>query len=497
MNAVSENNFAARLLLERGGVRKEKTALRCSGREVSYGELAAMAGRMAAVLRAQGLAPGDRILTALPDNLSGAVVLLGCFWAGVVAAVANNRVLREDYAAHIKSCGVRFVFAAGGHAALEAAAQCGAPCFGLDDDGLDAFLARPADGFPPHPVAEGDDAVILSTSGSTGYPRNIPHSHGDYRAVAESGWPHLELRSDDVVLSTAKLFHAYGQLSSLSIPLWGGATVVLNPDKPAPMAVLDLIARHRVTVLTSSPSFYAMLLMSAPPAETLASLRLCLSAGESLPAAVQTAWKDKTGLDIWQGYGSTESLTINVGTRPPYTTPGITGRAIPPYEAAVLDEAHRPVPDGTIGELGLKGPSLARQYLDNPAETARMYGGDGWLLTGDLGRMEDGVVTVLGRKSEMFKAGGQWVSPIRVENVLLEHPAVAECGVTAGLAAGFTLVSAHVVVAPGREGDRELAGELVRFAAGRLPDFMVPSDIRFRKDLPRTPLGKIQRFALR
>ncbi|QGY41866.1 AMP-binding protein [Pseudodesulfovibrio cashew] len=497
MNAQPEYNFAAELLLDRGARWADRTALICDGGKVTYAELAAMAKRMAQALRNKGAQPGSRILIAMPDSLSSMVVFLGGLLAGVSAAVVNNRVMQSDYEAYLEDCGAQLVFANPGHPALDAASAVGREAIALDDQALLRFTEGLPDDFAPHPVAGDEEAVIFYTSGTTGRPKGIPHTHSDFRVVAESGTACTELGPDNVILSTAKLFHAYGLMSSLSLPLWVGAATFLYGEKPDPSGILKVIAEHGITVFTSSPTFYTMLLMSVADATPFANLRLCMAAGEGLPEAIQAAWKTQMGIDIWQAYGSSESMTINISTRPPDFTPGTVGRVLPPYEAAVLDEEHRPVPDGTEGELALKGPSLTRGYLNMPEKTEALFTADGWMLSGDLARIVSGVVTVLGRKDDMFKAGGQWVSPVRVENVLLEHPAVAQCAVTGGAVGAFSLVRAHVVPASGFEADRDLMNELRQYAADRLPEFMVPSEISFREDMPMTPLGKIQRFALR
>ena len=242
---------------------------------------------------------------------------------------------------------------------------------------------------------------------------------------------------------------------------------------------------------------YAMILLSKPGPEKLRSLRCCFSAGEALPKSVSEAWLELTGIDIWQGYGSTEVMTFVIGSKPPRATPGKTGWTVPPYEIEILDAEGRPVPDKVPGHLVTRGPSIMAEYLNEPEWTRRAFTPDGFLFTGDMAEREEGVYTILGRMDDMFKAGGLWIPPIRVEEALLSHPAVARCAVTGGMAAGFTLIQAHVVPGPGAAPGPELAGELRRHAAQGLPDFMVPSEILFRESLPMTPTGKVQRYKLR
>jgi len=496
MSKQSEYNFAVDLL-HRGTRWADRTALICGERTATYAELGAMVRRMASAIRNQGVLHGERILIAMPDSMTSMTVFLGGLLAGVSASFVNNRVMLSDYETFLEDCGAKLVVANEGHPALDAASSVECRKIALDDDGLARFLENESDDFIPHPAFGGGEAVILYSSGSTGHPKGIHHTHSDFRIVAESAYDDLELESGNVVLSTAKLFHAYGLYSSLCVPLWSGGATVLFGGKPDTLSILNAFADHGVTVFTSSPTFYAMLLMSVTDTTLFAGLRLCMSSGEGLPEAIQNAWKEQMGIDIRQGYGSSESMTVNIRTKSSDFTPGTIGRPIPPFEVAVLDDGHMPVPDGIEGELALKGPTMTKGYLNMPDKTAALFSADGWMLTGDLARMENGVVSVLGRKDDMFKAGGQWVSPIRVENVLLGHPAVAQCAVTGGSAGAFTMVRAHVVTSPDTEADRSLMDELRQYAAEHLPEFMVPNEILFRKDMPMTPLGKIQRFVLR
>ena len=273
--------------------------------------------------------------------------------------------------------------------------------------------------------------------------------------------------------------------------------MVLSPDKPTAVDTLRLLTEERVTVFGSVPALLSLLLLTLPESLRFDGLRTCVSSGEPLPVAVHNAWQDTTGCPLWFGYGATEVMTFVIGSRPPDVEPGTTGKPIFPYEAMVLDAEHRPVADGTPGHLALRGPTLMTEYYNAPQWTQRAFTADGYLLTGDMAVRQDGTLTILGRLDDMFKAGGLWVSPTRVENALLSHEAVAQCAVTGGMSGVFTLVRAHVVVKQGRPRGEALKTDLQRHAASLLPEFMVPADIVFHDALPLTPSGKIQRFKLR
>jgi benzoate-CoA ligase len=489
-------NFAAHLLLDRAALWPDRIAARCEGRGMTYAELSRKSFAMAALLRSRGLGPGSRALLVLPDSFSFQVAFLGCLLAGIVAAPVNSRLRREDYAGCIADCAPGLVLAPAGHEALDAAGDAGVPWLALDDKALAGLLAGLAPA-APHPSREEDVCVLFVTSGTTGHPKIVPHRHADFFTVAESSGGFLQYRAGDVALCSAKMGHAYGLFASLTLPFMVGATAVLDPEKPSPENTLRLIALERVSIFCSVPALFALLLLSDLPREAFGGLRTCFSAGEVLPAAVSGAWLEKTGHVIWQGYGSTEVMTFVIGGIPPDLAPGTAGRALKPFEARILAPDGVPLPDGEPGHLALRGPTTMAGYLNDPEWTARVFTPDGWLLTGDMASRRDGVYTILGRMDDMFKAGGLWVSPARVENAVQSHPAVAQCAVTAGSAGAFSLVRAHVTLVPGVAPGPDLAGQLRLHAAKTLPDFMVPADVLFHSSLPMTATGKVQRYKLR
>lgn len=489
-------NFAAHLLLDKATLWPERIAAKCEGRTLTYAGLSRLSFAMAAYFRTRGLDPGDRVLLVLPDSFSFLAAFLGCLLAGIVAAPVNSRLRREDYAGCIAGCSPGLVLAPDGHEALDAARDAGTPAIILDDAALPGLLEGISP-LAPHPSREDDVCILFVTSGTTGHPKIVPHTHADFFTVAVSTGNFIGYRPEDVVLCSAKMGHAYGLYASLTLPFMAGATAILDPDKPNSENTLRLIARERVTILKSVPAFYALMLLSDLDARQLQSVRIFFSAGEALPTAVYDAWLEATGRPIWQGYGSTEVITLVIGAKPPDLVPGTAGRVLPPFEARILDPEGNDVPDGAPGHLALRGPTTMPGYLNDPDWTRRVFTPDGWLLTGDMASREDGVFTVLGRLDDMFKAGGLWVSPVRVESALQSHPAVALCAVTAGSAGAFSLVSAHVTLKPGWSPGPELSGALRRHAALELPDYMVPAEVNFLSAMPMTATGKVQRFKLR
>ncbi|OQX15106.1 MAG: hypothetical protein BWK76_13670 [Desulfobulbaceae bacterium A2] len=494
--SVDTKNFAAHLVLEKAAQWPERTAARCEGRALSYAALASQSFAMAAFLRSHDLGPGSRALIVLPDSFSFLVTFLGCLLAGIVAVPVNNRLRRTDYVQCIQGCEPALVLASEGHEALGAAQEANVPAQVLDDGRLSGLL----EGMGPSPVhpSRGDDVCVLFvTSGTTGHPKMVPHRHADFFSMADAMGKFLGFRPQDVVLCSAKMCHVYGLAISLTLPFRVGAVTILDPGKPNPENTLRQLLDAQVTVLASVPAFYTLFLLAVPQLSQLGHLRICFSGGEAMPAAVSSEWHKRTGHQIWQGYGSTEVMTFVIGAEPPDIVPGTAGRVLPPFELRILNPDGLAVPDGTPGHLAVRGPSTMSGYWNNPEWTRRVFTADGWLLTGDMAVRERGIYTILGRMDDMFKAGGLWVSPTRVESVLLTHSAVAQCAVTSGTVGAFSTVRAHVMLKPGWEPCPDLANTLRRHAAGDLPDFMVPAEVVFRPALPMTATGKVQRFILR
>ncbi len=489
-------NCVSRLFLDLIPQWPDRLAARCRDESLSYAELGRLVRGMGGVVRSLGAGPGSCVLLASPDSFSFLAGFWGCILGGAVAAPVNSRLPQDDYSVCIAEIRPSLVVAPPGHCALEAAREAGVAALALDDASLPG-LAEGAAPVSPFPSQADDVALLLVTSGTTGHPKVVPHTQAHFFAVAEHIGNFMGLRADDVVLCSAKMSHAYGLFMSLLLPLQVGATVVLDPDKPSAPRTLELLVREKVSVLASVPALFGLMLLALEDTVRLDSLRLCMSSGEALPEAVHAAWQEATGLEMWSGYGATETMTFVIGSRPPETQPGKAGRAIPPYEAVVLDADNRPAPSGVPGHLGIRGPTVMTGYRNAPQWTRKVFTPDGFYLTGDMAVEEDGVFTILGRMDDMFKAGGLWVSPVRVENALLSHEAVAQCAVTGGAAAGFSLVRAHVVLKDGRELDDALRAKLREHAAARLPESMIPTDIVQLEALPLTASGKVKRYKLK
>jgi benzoate-CoA ligase family protein len=303
----------------------------------------------------------------------------------------------------------------------------------------------------------------------------------------------LGITPDDVTFSVAKLFFAYGIGNSMFFPFSVGAATVLEPRRPTPEVVRERLARARPTLFFGVPTFYAALTASDLPDDAFAGVRWCASAGEPLPAPLQSRFTSRFGVEILDGIGSTEALHIFLSNRPGDIRPGTTGLPVPGYDIELRAEDGTLVADGEPGALHVRGESIALGYWHRTDATRAVFQGE-WLKTGDTYvRSGEGYYTCLGRSSDMLKAGGIWVSPAEVESRLLEHPAVREAAVV-GVpdADGLDKPVAVVVVDQGVD-----EGELVAWCRDGLAHFKAPRRVVFVDDLPKTATGKLQRFKVR
>jgi 4-hydroxybenzoate-CoA ligase len=344
-------------------------------------------------------------------------------------------------------------------------------------------------------------AFWLYTSGSTGDPKAVRHVHTSPMATARlMGQGIIGIRADDVVFSAAKLSFAYGLGNSMSFPMSVGASAVLLPERPTPQAVLDTLRRGRPTIFYAVPSLYAALLAhpAIGPGAGSDRLRLCVSAGEALPARLGERWREVVGVDILDGLGSTEMLQTFLSNRPGDIRYGSSGKPVPGYEVRIVDESGRELPAGEIGELVVRGPSAGEGYWNQRAKSRHTFVGE-WTHTGDKYLCDqDGYYHYCGRTDDMFKVNGMWVSPFEVEAALVSHEAVLEAAVI-GRTDGDGLVKpkAFVVLKDGYTADDGLLEMLKVHVKDRAGAWKYPRWIDVRPDLPRTATGKIQRFKLR
>lgn len=476
----------------------DKVAVIAGERKVSYRMLDEQSNRFGALLHASGVSAGERVAIVANDSPEYFLALLGCLKIGAVAVLLNPGLSEDEYDFIFRDSGISALVAeTTASAALQAHSRRTGLTLLLDDPEFSGRLSSAQAGFPSHTPSRDEIALLLYSSGSNGTPKGVPHRHGDFLSTADAfAGSVLAMSERDVVFSASKLFFAYGLGNSFSFPLRFGATAVLFPGKPDSGEVLRIISRHRVTILFGVPVAYTMLLKTMDGRDALSSLRLCVSAGESLPGPLCREWTEATGIEILDGIGSTEALHIYISNRPGAVRPGSAGVLVPPFEVRLADDEGRPIAPGVPGHLLLRGPSLAPFYWNSPEKSAVTMLPGGWLRTGDMFLEEDGYFFYQGRSDDLFKVDAHWVSPIRVETTLREHPAVMECAVGRRRVEHLVRPIAFVVLNPGYEQGPKLEKELRRFVAGKLPPYMCPVQVEWVDELPRTATGKVRRFLL-
>ena len=486
-------------------------------REATYAQVEIEVNRVARALLDSGCKPGDRVLIALPDSVEFVACFFGAAKIGAIAVPVNSMARAADYRHYLSNSGARFAmvhasilpeFASaivGG--ALELVVVFGHTVSRLQNPACGILHSNrwlPVNGetAETYPTAATGAAFFLYTSGSGGPPKAAVHRHRDMLVTSRNfAQGVLALRADDRMFSVSKLYFAYGLGNGMYFPFFFGASTVLYPDRPRPDRIAQLVAQYCPTVFFAVPTFYAALLRDAEQGlhADFSSIRIAVSAGESLPAEIFERFRERFGIEILDGIGSTEMLHVFLSARPGQARPGTCGREVPGYEARIIDEARAPVPDGEIGNLWVKGDSAFAEYWQIPELTARVKQ-DGWVFTGDkFTRDTEGFYHYAGRADDMMKVSGMWVSPGEVENALLSHPAIAECAVV-GLADALGLMRpvAFIVLRPGLTSPAGgLDSEINGWLHTRLVGFKCPHEFRFVSELPKTATGKIQRFLLR
>src|SRR5215213_3037544 len=482
------------------------TAIKFGKREITYGELRAETLKMARVISSLRASPGDRIAILLHDSPEFIEAFIATCSLGAIA-VPINMALRPD-----EQCSI--LHNSGARLALMESDSCHtlrthAPekLRGLENvvslADLKGLLTQVADSEPPvFPTPGVDDpALILYTSGSTGEPKGAVHRQVDIFYTNETFCREvLRLTPHDRLFSSSRLPFAYGLGNSFSFPLLNGATTILCCEKPSPDVIARTFAECRPTIFFGVPVVYNLLLEHHRGGKKLdcSSLRLCISAGEALPAHLGEEWEREFGVQLLDGIGSTEMLHMFMSNHEKDVRYGSSGKLLNGYEARLLDEKGEPAPPGSEGNLWIKGDSAASYYWQNPEATAQTFV-DGWVRTGDLYRCDsDGYWYHMGRSDDCFKSSGQWVSPVEVEGALLRHAGVARAAVVEDFDSDQLPCACAFVVKQEVESDSaQLEHELRKLAAESLRRFKQPRRYVFVAELPYTATGKIQRFKLR
>lgn len=530
--------------------RGEHLALDGPGGRRTYAELAGEVAVAGEVFRALGVRPEERVLLVMADGPTMVAALLGVMRIGAVPVPVSTMLRARELAGLVadsraRAVVVSAVFLEVVRGAIEELGGGEVDHLVVADDDRPSDLAGPVGtARPTNPAGPGgaaraadaerfaepveairglrdvrtwrfaelsagvtsvdpayatwpdSPALWLYTSGTTGRPKAAMHRHEDLAAtVATYAQAVLRVTAEDRFLSVAKLFFAYGFGNSLTFPLAAGATAILDPEPPSPDRVAALVRRERPTLFFAVPTFFGALLAANLPADSFASVRQGVSAGEPLPAGIWRRFRDAFGVEILDGIGSTEALHIFCSNRAGDVHPGTSGTPVPGWELQLRDDRGALVGPGGTGQLYVRGPAVATGYWCQAEATRRTFQGE-WLRTGDVYALgDDGVYTYLSRSDDLLKSGGIWVSPAEVEAVLLEHPDVLEAAIV-GLvdAEGILRVTACVVPRPGHGIE---PGAVVEHCRAALAPYKRPRDVVVMASLPKTATGKIQRYRLR
>lgn len=494
-------NCAARLLdrhVAEG--RGDRRALIAPGTTWTYAELLASANRIARVLTEDmGVVPGNRVLLRAPNTPMMAACWFAVMKAGAIAVTTMPLYRATELKNIIEKAQIR-------HALCDArldgdlrAATEGNEAFQTLYFGgaeLEERMAAKADSFDNVDTAADDVAIIAFTSGTTGKPKAAMHFHRDMLAICDTYGKHvLRAREDDLFTGSPPLGFTFGLGGILLFPLAIGASTLLL-EKAPPEPLLQAIETYKVSVAFTAPIAYRAMSELLEKYD-VSSLRICVSAGETLPLPIWETWRERTGLKILDGIGSTEMLHIFVGSPEDRARGGATGQAVPGYVAEIHDERGSPLPPNTVGRLAVKGPTGCR-YLDDDRQTSYVRGG--WNYPGDAYRMdEDGYFHYVARTDDMIISAGYNISGPEVEEALLAHDDVKECAVVSkpDPAHHTNIVKAYVVLTDGVTDGAQKGEELQEFVRARIAAFKTPREIEFVPQLPRTETGKVQRFRLR
>jgi benzoate-CoA ligase len=493
--------------------RGAKVAIYSEGATYSYAYIAELANRVGNGLLDLGVDLEQRVALLLLDSPQFAAAFFGTIKIGSVVVPMNTVLRPEDYVYLLNDSRARALFI---HASIWQTIQHVRPqltylrhviVVGLNEPetstlhDFEKFVGGASPSLEAAKTHKDDSALWLYSSGSTGFPKGCVHLQHDMVYCTEYyAKSVLGITENDITFSAAKLYFAYGLGNGLYFPFGVGASTVLYPGRPLAEDMFRVVEQYRPTIFFGVPTLYGSMLAlpDAGKRFDFSSVRICVSAGEALPADILRRWQETFGVQILDGIGSTEILHIFISNRAEAIRPGSTGKLVPGYAAMITDEAGHAVPQGDIGNLLIAGDSTASHYWNKHEKTKTTMNGQ-WLATGDKYYQDaEGYYWYCGRSDDMLKVGGQWVSPVEVENTLIAHPAVLEAAVVGAIdEEKLVKPKAYVVLREGYTPSDAMSNELKSFVKEKLALFKYPRTIKFLPELPKTATGKIQRFLLR
>jgi len=487
----------------RGG----KVAIYYQDQKITYQEVFENVNRTGNALKDLGIEIENRVLVILPDSPEFAYSFFGAIKIGAVAVPTNPWMFAKDYEYLINDSRARAIIVHEStlpeiekiwdntpflkHVIVVGTPKGRALCY-------ESLIAKASDELEAAKTSRDDVCFWGYTSGSTGNPKGAVHLQHDMITISDLFVaPVLQMKETDLCFSASKMFFSYGLGNSLYFPFRFGASTVLWSEKPEPEKILQVIEKYQPTFFFSVPKLFARFLRIEKKYD-LSSLRMCLSSGEPLPPSLFYHWKERTGMELLDVVGSTEATHDFLANRPGRAKAGSSGEVTPAFEAKIVDDDGREVPIGEVGNLMVKGDATAPYYWNKHEQTKRMMQGE-WLKTGDTYYRDiEGYYWYCGRSDDMMKVGGLWVSPIEIENTLMEHPAVLETAVVSDVDAdGLLKPKAYILLKSEYKASDPLKVELQNHVKTKLQPYKYPRWIEFVDDLPKTVTGKIQRFRLR
>src|SRR5262244_2965958 len=487
--------------------RGERTAISYQDQKFTYQEVFEKVNRTGNALKELGIEIENRVLLALPDSPEFAFGFFGAIKIGAVPIPINPWMGAKDYEYLLNDSRARVIIL---HESV-------LPEIGKIWDrtsylkrvivvgkatgkalSYESLINKASAKLEAEATNKDEVAFWGYTSGSTGSPKGAVHLQHDMITITDLFVkPVLGMTEDDLCFSASKMFFSYGLGNSLYFPFRFGASTVFWPERPDPEKILQVIEKYRPTFFFSVPTLFARFLRVERQYD-LSSLRICLSSGEPLPPALFHQWKEKTGLELLDVVGSTEAAHDFLANRPGRAKAGSSGEVTPAFEAKILADDGRELPVGEVGNLFVKGDANALCYWNKHEQSKKMMQGE-WLKTGDMYyRDAEGYYWYSGRSDDMMKVGGLWVSPIEIENVLMEHRAVLEAAVVGQEDHdGLLKPKAYVILKSEFKASDQLKEELQTLVKSKLAPYKYPRWVDFVDELPKTVTGKIQRFRLR
>ena len=479
--------------------RGDKTAaITADNEEWTFGDIHAATCRVANHLVGEGVRRGERVLLVLDDTPAFPTAFLGAMRMGAIPIPVNFLARPEDFGYFMDdSYAVAAIFDSGFAEKVSPQLATRPNVRSIDGDLLGSWMTQGGDEFDPVDTHPDDPAFWLYSSGSTGLPKAVVHRHANFEATARRyAWPTLGIGERDVVFSSTKMFHAYGLGNSLTFPLSVGATSIYLTGRPTPDALLERVNTHRPSLFFSVPALYNAV-MALPEFDEVdwSSVRLAISAAEPLPPETWRRFHQRTGIEILDGLGSTEMLHIYCSNRVDQVKPGTSGGPVDGYELEIRDPEGSLIANDDAGELWVKGPSALTGYWHQVERTKAKLVGE-WFASGDrYHRDNEGHYVYEGRVDDMMKIGGLWVSPIEIENRLMEHRSISEAAVVRAEVDDISRIKAFVILAD--DSEKPDISELQTWCKETLLGYQYPHTVNFVEDFPRTATGKIQRFKLR